>query len=180
VKPAQDQYEAKECGTIRIGEQNISESLLSKGLALVIRHKKDDDDRSSVYDSLCAAEEKAKTEQKGMHSTKETPILRIFDASENASKAKQAFPSLQRAGKIHAIVEYCASASRFKVFIPSQNTKLTLVIAGIRAPRNARSPTEKGEPFGNEGLQFATQKLLQRDVEISIESSSKVTQIFPP
>lgn len=52
VKPAEGDYEAKTCVTILNGDQNIAEAMVSRGLAQVIRHKKDDDNRASNYDSL--------------------------------------------------------------------------------------------------------------------------------
>ena len=36
--------------------RNIAEALVSKGLAYCLRHKQDDDQRSSQYDELMAAE----------------------------------------------------------------------------------------------------------------------------
>lgn len=60
----------------------------------MIRHKRDDEQRSAKYDALVAAEERALDNQKGIHSPKEPPVLRISDASETAAKAKQFFPFL--------------------------------------------------------------------------------------
>lgn len=37
--------------------RNIAEQLIEKGLASVVRHKRDDEDRSSDYDKLMAAEQ---------------------------------------------------------------------------------------------------------------------------
>ncbi|KAJ8783027.1 hypothetical protein J1605_009635 [Eschrichtius robustus] len=37
-------------------QRNIAEALVSKGLATVIRYRQDDDQRSSHYDELLAAE----------------------------------------------------------------------------------------------------------------------------
>ena len=42
---------------IRISFRNIAEQLIEKGLASVVRHKRDDEDRSSDYDKLMAAEQ---------------------------------------------------------------------------------------------------------------------------
>lgn len=38
-------------------KSNIAEQLIEKGLASVVRHKRDDEDRSSDYDKLMAAEQ---------------------------------------------------------------------------------------------------------------------------
>lgn len=184
IKPREGDFEEKHCATvyqIRAGggssskeTGSIGEQLISKGLATVQRHRKDDEDRSSEFDKLMAAEAVAISEQKGIHSGKEMPAPRIPDASENAGKANAFLPSLKRGGKVPAVVEYVSGASRYKVFVPRENAKITLVLAGIRAPRTGRTPNEKDEPFAREGLAFSAEKLLQHDVEIDIFGTDKV------
>jgi staphylococcal nuclease domain-containing protein 1 len=61
-------------------------------------------------------------------------------------------------------VEFIANGSRFKVYIAKENAKITLVLAGIRCPRVARSDKDASEPFGAEALAFVTERCLQRDV----------------
>lgn len=110
---------------------------------------------------------------KGLHSGEEVPLPRIVNASDNHSRAQQFLPSFKRAGRIPAMVEHVAAGSRFKILIPKDNQTLTLVLSGkshlrhhhthifipcasgIRAPKASR-PGEKGEPYGNESLDFAT------------------------
>jgi len=69
--------------------RNIAEQLIEKGLASVVRHRRDDEDRSPDYDKLMAAEQayvdntipldfansfcSALTESRGIHSGKEQP-----------------------------------------------------------------------------------------------------------
>lgn len=96
------------------------------------------------------------------------------DYSETLQKAKVQCTILQRQRKIPAIVDFVKSGSRFTVLIPRENAKLTLVLSGIRAPRSARNPEEKSEPFGQEAHDFATRRCLQRDAEIDIEGTDKV------
>jgi endonuclease YncB( thermonuclease family) len=107
----------------------------------------------------------AAADGKGMHSTKEVSMPRIVDASESASRASQYLPSWKRAGRHQAIVDFVSAGSRFKLYMPKENTKVTFVLAGVRAPRTARNATEKPEPYGAEAYKFAS-KYLQRDVEI--------------
>ena len=38
-------------------DRNVAEQLIEKGLATALRHKRDDEDRSSDYDKLMAAEQ---------------------------------------------------------------------------------------------------------------------------
>jgi len=56
VKPPSDQFpETTECATIKVGEINVGEQLVLKGLADVIKSR---DDRSQYYDQLLVAEAK--------------------------------------------------------------------------------------------------------------------------
>lgn len=121
-----------------------------------------------------AAEAQAIAETKGLHSGKEHPPPRMGDASENAAKANSFLPGLKRAGRVPAVVDFVASGSRFKLIVPRENVRVTFVLAGIRAPRTARNPSEKDEPFGREGLDFTTRRALQRDVEVEFVSTDKV------
>ncbi|KAF7664239.1 hypothetical protein LDENG_00183980 [Lucifuga dentata] len=74
-------FSERTCATVTIGGINIAEALVSKGLATVIRYRQDDDQRSSHYDELLAAEARAIKNGKGLHSKKEVPIHRVADIS---------------------------------------------------------------------------------------------------
>ena len=79
IRPKEGEFEERECVTIRYGGnrafvpfslgfvvvswllilhcRNIAEQIIEKGLASVVRHRRDDEDRSSDYDKLMAAEQ---------------------------------------------------------------------------------------------------------------------------
>ena len=96
------------------------------------------------------------------------------DYSENLQKAKMQASVLQRQKKVPAVVDFVKSGSRFTIIIPRENAKLTFVLSGIRAPRSARNPNEKSEPFGQEAHDFANRRCMQRDIEIDVENTDKV------
>lgn len=175
VKPAQDGFDERECATITIRDKNIAHDLVERGYASVIRHRRDDEDRSPVYDTLMEAEQKAIADAKGIHNiTKDPPVYRFSDASENAAKARQFLPFLQRQGRVPAIVDFVSSGSRFKIIIPKESVKATFVLAGIIAPRTARAGSnEKSEPYAQEAYDYASRRALQRDVEIEVENVDK-------
>lgn len=176
IKPKEGDFDEREYATVKQGNKDadIGLLLISRGLATVQRHRRDDEDRSPDFDRLMEAEAKAIAEAKGIHSGKELPAPRMGDASETASKANTFLPGLKRAGRLTAVVDFVASASRFKLIVPRENVRLTFVLAGIRAPKTARNSSEKDEPFGREGLDFSTMRALQRDVEIEVFSTDKV------
>merc|ERR1719412_176519 len=170
------EYPEKICGTITIGGVNVAEALVSKGLASVVRHKHDDDERSSHYNDLLSAEEKAKKSNKGMYS-KNAPNRRITDLAGDVNKSKQFLPFLQRAGRMQAVVEFVASGSRFRVYIPRETCVVTLLLAGISCPRASRvfpgSAPMEAEPFGDEAMAYIKDMVLQREVEIEVEAIDK-------
>ncbi|XP_051031751.1 staphylococcal nuclease domain-containing protein 1 [Phodopus roborovskii] len=169
-------FSERTCATVTIGGINIAEALVSKGLATVIRYRQDDDQRSSHYDELLAAEARAIKNGKGLHSKKEVPIHRVADISGDTQKAKQFLPFLQRAGRSEAVVEYVFSGSRLKLYLPKETCLITFLLAGIECPRGARNLpglVQEGEPFSEEATLFTRELVLQREVEVEVESMDK-------
>ncbi|KAI1915235.1 hypothetical protein LOZ64_003587 [Ophidiomyces ophidiicola] len=173
-RPATEGFEEREVGTVMAGGTNIALALVEAGYASVIRHRRDDDDRSPDYDGLLQAEEVAQKEQRGMWSSKPPKTKQYQDYSENLQKAKMEASVLQRQKKVPAIVDYVKSGARFTVLIPRDNAKLTFVLSGIRAPKSARNANEASEPFGQEAHDFSSRRCTQRDVEIDVETIDKV------
>ncbi|KAJ4483316.1 hypothetical protein J3R30DRAFT_1762437 [Lentinula aciculospora] len=176
IRPKEGEYDERECATVRFGNQNVNVAvqLVEKGLASVVRHKRDDEDRSPDYDSLMVAEAAAAAETRGIHSGKDlAPPKQPLNISESSTRATSFLNGFKRLGRIPAVVEYVAAGSRFKLLLPKDNQTLTLVLGGIRAPRTARNPSEKSEPFGPEAVEFASRRYMQRDVEFEVDSVDK-------
>uniref|UniRef100_A0AAQ4QLK8 Staphylococcal nuclease domain-containing protein n=1 Tax=Gasterosteus aculeatus aculeatus TaxID=481459 RepID=A0AAQ4QLK8_GASAC len=113
---------------------------------------------------------------KGLHSKKEVPIHRVADISGETQKAKQFLPFLQRAGRSEAVVEYVFSGSRLKLYMPKETCLITFLLAGIECPRSSRNlpgGTQVAEPFSDEAMMFTKELVLQREVEVEVESMDK-------
>ncbi|XP_031619564.1 staphylococcal nuclease domain-containing protein 1 [Contarinia nasturtii] len=179
ISPARDNFPEKYCYTVTVGGQNVAELLVGKGLATVVRYRQDDDQRSSRYDELLGAEAQAIKSNKGVHGKKEAASMRINDLTVDHSRIKQQYlPSWQRALRTEAIVEFIASGSRFRLFLPKDSCLVTFLLAGISCPRSSRpsvggAPAQEGEPFGDEALNFVREKILQRDVNVHIDTTDK-------
>lgn len=161
VRPKSDQFEERDVADIIFGGTNIAATIVENGWATVIRHRKDDDDRSRIWDQLIQCEASAIEAKKGMHSKKPPPSERLIDASESTIRAKGFLPSLERQTKIPAVVDYISSGGRFRLLVARENCVLTLVLAGIRVPR----PQEE---FGEVARDFVSKRLWQRDVQVSV------------
>lgn len=177
IRPKSDQFDERELVTITFQNGNIASTLVADGYASVIRHRKDDSDRSPIWDELIEKESEATASRKGMHSKKVPAPERTVDASETVPKARGFLTSLQRSAKISAIVDYISSGGRFRLQVPRENCILTLVLAGIRVPK----PQEEG---GEAALKFVVRRLWQRDVSFSVLNIDKtggfIGHIFLP
>ncbi|KAI1323975.1 tudor domain-containing protein [Xylariaceae sp. FL0255] len=173
-KPASEEFEARDVATVTEKGKNINLALVQDGYCSVIRHRKDDTDRAPNYDELLAAQEEAKEAKKGMWSGKASKAKSYVDASESVQKAKIQASTLSRQKKVPGIVDFCKAGSRFTILIPREGVKLTMVLAGVRAPRAPRAGQNDGEPFGAEALDLANRRCNQRDCEIDVYDIDKV------
>nr|XP_002128402.1 staphylococcal nuclease domain-containing protein 1 [Ciona intestinalis] len=166
-------FPERTCATVRSGGINIAEALVSKGLVKVVRHRQDDDARSSRYDDLLAAEQRAVKTCKGVNSKKEPPIHRVADVSGDVAKAKQFLPFLQRAGKSEAVVEYVFGGSRLKLFLPKETCLITFLLAGIDCPRGARNGAQgvmEADAYSDEALALTKENCMHREVSVEVET----------
>jgi len=179
ISPPRENFPEKYCYTVSIGGQNVAEAMVAKGLATCVRYRQDDDQRSSAYDQLIAAEQQAIKGLKGLHAKKDNATLRVNDLTVDHSRIKvQYLPSWQRALRTEAIVEFVASGSRLRIFVPKDSCLVTFLLAGISCPRSSRPalngvPAQEGEPFGDEALTFTRERVLQRDVSVHIDTTDK-------
>ena len=154
--------------TVKVGTPNgnvlnVAELLLVRGFAACIRHRSEEE-RAADYDYLIAAEKKGVESKKGMHNkNRDPPVHRMNDFSINAHKAKTFLPFLQRAGKCHAMVEYVAAGHKIRVSIPKEGAVIAFCLAGVRCP-------QRDEPHAAEALAYTRNKILQREVEIEVDS----------
>ncbi|CAG7896036.1 unnamed protein product [Brassica rapa] len=142
---------------------NIAELIIARGLGTVVRHR-DFEERSNHYEALLAAEARAIAGKKGIQSTKDSPAMHVTDLTvASAKKAKDFLPSLHRSRRISAVVEYVLSGHRFKLYIPKETCSIAFAFSGVRCPG-------RGEPYSEEAIALMRRKIMQRDVEIEIET----------
>lgn len=167
--PFGENTEKRQFGTVAVGKRpDISETLISEGLAVTQRHR-DDDEKSPRYDELRAAEAVAKAAKKGVHSEQEYKKGAVNDLTV-PQKAKAYSGSLMRAGTLKAVVEYAFNGSRFKLLVPSENCHIIFAPTYLRCPQPSPNPgsraTRPAEPFGDASKRHARLTVLQRSVEI--------------
>jgi len=158
-------------------DKNLALTLLAEGLALVGRHGQTDE-RAAAYEEMLQAEEAAKTAKKAIHGggaegAKPTTVTDLTTPNAR-DRAKRFISSLQRQGRVRAIVQFIPNGTRFKLLVPKENCLISFACVGIRCPQCARRDTgSAGEPFGDEALAFARNLCFQRDVDIEVETADK-------
>ncbi|KAJ8752668.1 hypothetical protein K2173_005557 [Erythroxylum novogranatense] len=142
---------------------NVAELVVSRGFGTVIRHR-DFEERSNYYDALLAAESRAISGKKGIHSARDPPVMHITDlTTASVKKARDFLPFLHRSRRSSAVVEYVLSGHRFKLLIPKETCSIAFSFSGVRCPG-------RGEPYADEAIAFMRRKIMQRDVEIEVET----------
>ena len=174
--PGPGQDAERVCGSVLEGQNNVAVALVANGLATVMKHRADDQDRSLYYDDLIQAEAAAARDKKGLHGETVPPRRHVNDVSQSSAlaQAKSMFSFLQRAGRLQGIVQHVVNGARFKVLVPKESCLISLAIAGVKCPSTARKEGEGGEPYGDEALQFSREKCLQHDVEVEVLAQDKI------
>jgi len=79
----------------------------------------------------------------------------LQELAGDAVRSKQFLSYFQRAGKNEGVVEFIASGSRIRVYVPTHTCLITLLLGGINCPKGARSGPGgqilgQAEPFSAE------------------------------
>ena len=136
----------EQTGVFDEGAVDVGELLLIRGLAACVKHR-GDEERSSRYDDLLAAERRAAVSKKGLQNpNKEAPTHHVNDIAGNAVKARQFLPFLQRAGRCHGVVEYVVAGHRFKIAIPKEGAVVSSRSPVRGAPSRAAGRGGRGRP----------------------------------
>ncbi|OMO94844.1 hypothetical protein CCACVL1_05761 [Corchorus capsularis] len=137
------------------GMINVAELVVGCGFGQVIRY--------IDYDALLAAESRAISLKKGIHSAKASSApWHINDLTmSSAEKAKDFLPALQRRGRNPAVVDHVLSGHRFKLYIPRENCSIAFSFSGV---------ISRDEPYSDEPIALMRRKIMQRNVEIEVET----------
>lgn len=154
-------------------DKNACLELLEKGL-LRTNLGRDDENAGPYVEDLLAAEGKAKGGKKGVWSKKEQPVPQFTDYMQNLNRAK-AFEQMlaKRPNKqLKGVVEYCFSGMKFKIRIDYEGCYIGYGLNGVKTLNNDKNQPQQYK-FHCEALEFAKEKLLQRDVTLNLEFADK-------
>lgn len=177
----------REYGVVYLGKDqnnltNVTELSVSEGLLQVRR----DGIRvpTPELERLIQLEDQAKAQGKGRYGSS-TPVDR--NIVWQITNAKH-FVDSQAGKPVRAIIEHVRDGSTVRAFLLPGFQYITLMISGIRCPGFSLNKEGKPDPsvqveFAEEARFFVESRLLQRDVEIVLESTNNQnlvgTILFP-
>jgi staphylococcal nuclease domain-containing protein 1 len=163
----------REYGVLLIGDDpttgvDVALKLVEEGFASVRDNCQDAD--------LKAAEEKAKAAGKGLHGEGASEHVRkiTWDLGEGGGLKLVE----QHKGKpIQAVVEHVRDGTTLRLFLLPEMIHVTMQMSGIRSPATKLGAEGKPdpklcEPFAVEAHYFTESRLLQRELEVILESHS--------
>jgi len=162
-----------------VGDKNLAVGLIAQGFATVNTFGRSEE-RSAHFDELVEAETSAKERKAGLHSGRTSQLLTPSQCQDltlpaNRDRARAFLPALQRDSRVRATVLHVVHGARFKLLVPKESCIISLALAGVRCPATARrdQPGSVSEPYAEEALALARASLLQREVDIEVESLDK-------
>ena len=179
---------------------SVEQTILTCGVAT------QSDERSLHYEVLVEAETAASAAKKGLHAPNQPNRSQNIDLSLPTARdrAKSYLSSLQRHGRVRAIVQvraadaclrllpahdgllltllllwwqFSMNGARFKLLIPKENCVIIFSLAGIRCPQTSRNGSE-AEPFADEAYAFSRSQCFQREVDVETEAVDKNGTFF--
>jgi staphylococcal nuclease domain-containing protein 1 len=109
---------------------NVAELIIGRGFGTVIRHR-DFEERSNFYDALLAAESRAISQRKGIHSAKDPPVMHITDLTTVCKiltildfvftlKLRKCNSSFQQISFSFLLLGICQKSQRLLAFLASK------------------------------------------------------------
>ena len=153
-------------GTSMETAENIAESAVAEGWLEVRPGKQVDEQTQKLID----LQEKAKSSKKGKWA--------VEDSQEHVRNIKwnvedpRALVDKYAQKPVKAVIEQVRDGSTVRAFLLPDFEYVTIMLSGVKAP-SARSDGESAaQPFGEEAKFFVEQRILHRDVEVILESTS--------
>lgn len=163
---------------------DVSLPLISSGLLSVIRHR-GEEDRAALYEEYLERQKTAIDVKRGLHGDVQNTTMRINNLTGPDAKrrSRDILAGLQRNGPYRGVVEYVSSASRYRIFLPTESMLITLALRAVRCPTSTRKTygpdgsikeEVSGEPHGDEAADFARENIMQRDVEVVVNNVDRI------
>lgn len=175
-------------------EKNVALELIRAGYAELVRHAKDDQNRSMAYVDLEQASKKAIKQKLGLNKYRkydgerkmyfpdtdarraaaQRNVIRDYSGNDESNVSVKDRVSLNQyllKQRVDGIVEFVFGGNRVKIFIPKKKAYIAMRLAGIRVG-NYTSNREQDE-VSKQAKEYLNNTIMQREVQIFVTSTGQ-------
>ena len=159
--------------------QCINVELIENGLANLTNYKIEQGNPSKEFDSMLKAEQEAKKNKVGLHSTKVPPLCTYSDLIVAGKTKKKEFTSfLTGLSNMNCVIEFCFSASKLKLRLDEKQVMIPFSLLGVKSFTNDKNNSSLFQTYFQKSHDFVVSTLLQRDAICDIIQSDKLGNYF--
>ena len=153
--------------------------LIENGLANLTNYKIEEGNPSKEFDSMLKAEQEAKNNKVGLHSTKVPALCTYSDLLVSGKIKKKEFVNfLTGLTNMNCVVDFCFSATKLKLRIDEKQVMIPFNLLGVKSFSNDKNNSSLFQKYFKLSHDFAVDILLQRDAICDIIQSDKAGNYF--
>jgi len=157
----------------------INVELIENGLANLTNFKIEEGSPSKELDSMLKAEQEAKKNQVGLYSKKTPPLCTYSDLlSSGKTKKKEFVNFLTGLVNLDCVVDFCFSASKFKLRIDQKQVMIPFGLIGVKSFTNDKNNSSLLQKYFKKSYDFVVNTILQRDGVCDIINADKAGNYF--
>ena len=157
----------------------INVELIENGLANLTNYKIEQGNPSKEFDSMIKAEQEAKNQKVGLYSSKVPPLCTYSDLIVAGKTKKKEFINFLTGLKhMNCVIDFCFSASKFKLRLDEKQVMIPFNLIGIKAFQNDKNNSSLFQKYYKISHDYVVKNLLQRDAICDIIQSDKMGNYF--
>ena len=157
----------------------INVEIIENGLANLTNFKIEEGNPSKEFDSMLKAEQEAKKNQVGLYSKKTPPLCTYSDLLSSGKLKKKEFVNfLTGMVNLDCVVDFCFSASKFKLRIDQKQVMIPFGLIGVKSFTNDKNNSSLLQKYFKKSYDFVVNTILQRDGVCDIINADKAGNYF--
>ena len=157
----------------------INVELLEQGLANLTNFKIEEGNPSKEFDSMLKAEQEAKNNKLGLHSTKIPPLCTYSDLIvAGKTKKKEFINFLTGISNLNCVIDFCFTAKKLKLRLDEKQVMIPFNLIGVKSFSNDKNNSSLFQKYFKKSHDYVVDNLLQRDAICDIIQSDKIGNYF--
>jgi len=157
----------------------INVEIIENGLANLTNFKIEEGGPSKEFDAMLKAEQEAKKNQVGLYSKKTPPLCTFSDLLSSGKIKKKEFVNfLTGLVNLDCVVDFCFSASKFKLRIDQKQVMIPFGLIGVKSFTNDKNNSSLLQKYFKKSYDFVVNTVLQRDGVCDIINADKAGNYF--